>query len=66
MGSEGGSGEVVIATYREIAEHFGLKGPDQGRTKAQRAGWPAEPHLKFDQVESCQSWTPSSALERSL
>jgi hypothetical protein len=33
----------IVATYREIAKHFGLKGPDQGRTKAKRAGWPAEP-----------------------
>lgn len=41
--SEGGSGEVVIATYREIAQHFGLSsGPDAGRLKARRAGWPAE------------------------
>ena len=41
---EGGSGEVVIATYREIAQHFGLvSGPDAGRLKARRAGWPTEP-----------------------
>jgi hypothetical protein len=33
----------VVATYREIAAHFGLRGPDQGRTKAKRAGWVAEP-----------------------
>lgn len=44
MGSEGGSGEVVIATYREIAQHFGLtSGPDAGRLKARRAGWLTEP-----------------------
>ena len=39
----GGDSGDIVATYREIAEHFGLKGPDQGRTKAKRAGWPAEP-----------------------
>jgi hypothetical protein len=33
----------VVATYREIAAHFGLRGADQGRTKAKRAGWSAEP-----------------------
>jgi hypothetical protein len=33
----------VIATYREVAAHFGLKGPDQGRTKVKRAGWLTEP-----------------------
>ena len=33
----------IVATYRQIAEHFGLKGPDQGRTKAKRANWPTEP-----------------------
>jgi DNA repair exonuclease SbcCD nuclease subunit len=39
-----GSGEVVIATYREIAQHFGLtSGPDAGRLKARRAGWPTRP-----------------------
>jgi hypothetical protein len=40
--SRGGDPCDIVATYREIAEHFGLKGPDQGRTKAKRAGWPAE------------------------
>ena len=42
---DAGEGEPihVVATYREIASHFGLKGPDQGRTKAKRAGWPTEP-----------------------
>jgi DNA repair exonuclease SbcCD ATPase subunit len=38
-----GDSREIIATYREIADHFGLKGPDQGRTKAKRAGWQAEP-----------------------
>ncbi len=33
----------VVATYREIAARFGLRGADQGRTKAKRAGWSAEP-----------------------
>ncbi len=33
----------VVATYREIAAHFGLKGPVQARVKTKRAGWPAEP-----------------------
>ena len=33
----------VIATYREIAAHFRLKGPVQARVKAKRAGWPSEP-----------------------
>jgi pyruvate/2-oxoglutarate dehydrogenase complex dihydrolipoamide acyltransferase (E2) component len=44
MGPERGSGDVVIATYREIAQHFGLtSGPDAGRLKARRAGWFTEP-----------------------
>jgi hypothetical protein len=34
---------AVITTYREIAEHFGLNGPEKGRQKAKRSGWPAEP-----------------------
>ena len=33
----------VVATYREIADHFGLVSPEKGRQKAKRAGWPAEP-----------------------
>jgi hypothetical protein len=43
--AEAGGGSVV-ATYREIAEHFGYRGkhPDNvARMKAKRAGWPAEP-----------------------
>jgi hypothetical protein len=47
MDSEGegahSANTVFIATYREIAEHFGLNGPEKGRQKAKRAGWPAEP-----------------------
>jgi hypothetical protein len=41
--SEAEGGFHIVATYREIAEHFGLKGPDQGRIKARRAGWGVEP-----------------------
>lgn len=41
--SKAEGGFHIVATYREIAEHFGLKGPDQGRIKARRAGWAAEP-----------------------
>lgn len=42
--NERGSGEAVLATYREIAERFGLhSGPDAGRMKAKRSGWPPEP-----------------------
>ena len=37
------SGGIIIATYREIAEHFRLGGPNAARTKAKRAGWVAEP-----------------------
>lgn len=33
----------MLATYREIAEHFGLGTPHSGRTRAKREGWPAEP-----------------------
>jgi hypothetical protein len=43
MESREGDAGHVIATYREVASHFGLKGPDQGRTKVKRAGWPTEP-----------------------
>jgi hypothetical protein len=43
MESREGDFGHVIATYREVAAHFGLKGPDQGRTKVKRAGWPTEP-----------------------
>lgn len=36
--------DTVLATYRQIAEHFQLlSGPDAGRKKATRAGWPVEP-----------------------
>lgn len=43
MGNDGDQDEPVVATYRQIAEHFGLEsGPDAGRLKARRAGWPAE------------------------
>src|SRR5215218_8913128 len=42
-GDEPGS-DSVIATYRQIAGHFGLEsGPDAGRLKAKRARWPVEP-----------------------
>jgi hypothetical protein len=40
--TEDGTGHI-IATYREIATHFGLKGVVQARVKAKRAGWEAEP-----------------------
>lgn len=43
MEAREGPPDYVVATYREIAEHFGLKGPDQARTKAKRAAWTAEP-----------------------
>jgi len=33
----------VLATYREIAAHFGLQGPHSARTKAKREGWQSEP-----------------------
>jgi hypothetical protein len=33
----------VLATYREIAEHFRLGSTRAARTKAQRAGWELEP-----------------------
>ena len=35
--------EHVVATYREIAAHFALKGVAQARVKVKRAKWPAEP-----------------------
>ena len=39
-----GEGEgFVLATYREIAEHFKLSGPDAGRTKAKQRHWEIEP-----------------------
>src|SRR3954470_8015577 len=42
-GDEPGS-DSAIATYRQIAGHFGLEsGPDAGRLKAKRARWPVEP-----------------------
>jgi hypothetical protein len=37
------SGGFVLATYREIAGHFHLSGPNAARTKAKRANWKAEP-----------------------
>lgn len=43
MGNDGDHAEPVVATYRQIAEHFGLdSGPDAGRLKARRGGWPTE------------------------
>jgi len=40
-GAEGGG--FILATYREIAEHFKLSGPDAGRTKAKQRHWEIEP-----------------------
>jgi len=37
------AGGAVVATYREIAGHFGLANAEKGRQKAKRSGWPAEP-----------------------
>jgi hypothetical protein len=37
------SGDFILATYREIAAHFRLGGPNAARTKAKRAGWNPEP-----------------------
>jgi hypothetical protein len=39
----GGGFGFVLATYREIAAHFRLGGPNAARTKVKRAGWIAEP-----------------------
>jgi hypothetical protein len=39
----GERGDFIVATYREIAAHFGLGGPNAARTKVKRAGWSAEP-----------------------
>jgi hypothetical protein len=36
-------GDFILATYREIAAHFSLGGPNAARTKVKRAGWSAEP-----------------------
>src|SRR4051812_18372427 len=35
--------EVRIATYREIADHFGLGSPDAARIRAKRSRWEREP-----------------------
>ncbi len=59
--SEGGSD--VIATYREIAAQFRLKGPDQGRTKAKRAGWPILPHLQNHPSDPIRVSVPREAWE---
>ena len=37
------SGDFILATYRDIAAHFRLGGPNAARTKAKRAGWTPEP-----------------------
>ena len=37
------SGGFILATYREIAAHFALSGPNAARTKVKRAGWSAAP-----------------------
>jgi hypothetical protein len=39
----GERGDFIVATYREIAAHFSLGGPNAARTKVKRAGWSAEP-----------------------
>jgi hypothetical protein len=39
----GERGDFILATYREIAAHFSLGGPNAARTKVKRAGWSAEP-----------------------
>src|SRR3712207_2750853 len=43
MDALAGDPGCVIATYREIADHFGLSNPEKGRQKGKRAGWPTEP-----------------------
>ncbi len=35
--------DFVIATYREIADRFGLGSPDAARVRAKRSGWEREP-----------------------
>jgi hypothetical protein len=43
-GRKAEGGAIVLATYREIAERFRLRsGPNAGRMKAKRSGWPPEP-----------------------
>ena len=37
------TGDHVVVTYREIAQHFRLGSNRAARTKAQRAGWEIEP-----------------------
>jgi hypothetical protein len=37
------TGDHVVVTYRQIAEHFRLGSTRAARTKAQRAGWEIEP-----------------------
>jgi hypothetical protein len=54
----------VVATYREVAAHFGLRGPTQGRTKAQRAGWPSEP--RNHPAEPVRVRVPRAAWEGAL
>jgi len=61
---EGDGESHVVATYREIAAHFGLRGPTQGRTKAKRAGWPTEPQNHPADVVRVR--VPRTAWERAL
>src|SRR5690242_14151925 len=35
--------DFVIATYREIADRFGLGSPDAARVRSKRSGWEREP-----------------------
>src|SRR3954447_17665266 len=54
----------IVATYRQIAEHFGLKGPDQGRTKAKRANWPTE--LQNHPADPVRVRVPAAVWEGAL
>jgi hypothetical protein len=62
--AEGGTG-FVIATYREIAEHFGYGGkhPDNvARMKAKRTGWRPEP--QNHPLETVRVRVPREAWDR--
>jgi hypothetical protein len=52
----------VIATYREIADRFGLGSPDAARVRAKRSGWEREP--ANHPLDPARIRVPSTAWEQ--
>jgi hypothetical protein len=51
-----------LANAREIAARFGLAGPDAGRAKARRAGWPIAPPSEPPRVHAPRAARHAAAI----